>query len=198
VGKIGVLICDDVAGIRALLRTVVGLSPRLRIVGEASDGREAIAEAARSQPDVVLLDLVMPNMDGLEALTEIRRVAPGARVVILSGLDASAMAEEALKLGAVGYLEKGADPAKIAATLEEVAGIVVPPRQSRVEIGGRRQGQEVWARWIDGSVQGDREFLSLAGLDPDIRFEDPHAFVELIKRLLDEGSVNVVLDVPPA
>jgi DNA-binding NarL/FixJ family response regulator len=128
-GEIGVLICDDVAGIRALLRTVVGLSPRLRVLGEASDGREAIAEAARTQPDVVLLDLVMPNMDGLEALQEIRRVAPAARVVILSGLDASAMAEEALKLGAVGYLEKGADPAMITATLEEVAGIVVQPDQ---------------------------------------------------------------------
>lgn len=127
--EIGVLICDDVAGIRALLRTVVGLSRRLRVLGEASDGREAVAEAARTQPDVVLLDLVMPNMDGLEALQEIRRVAPGARVVILSGLDASAMAEEALKLGAVGYLEKGADPAMIAATLEEVAGIVVQPDQ---------------------------------------------------------------------
>lgn len=63
---IGVLICDDVAGIRSLLRVVLGLSPRLRVVGEAADGREAIAEAARTQPDVVLLDLVMPNMDGLE------------------------------------------------------------------------------------------------------------------------------------
>ena len=55
----------------------------------------------------------------------------------------------------------------------------------------------MWARWIDGAVQGDREFLKVAGLDPDTRFEDPHAFVELIQALLDEGSATVVLDIPP-
>jgi hypothetical protein len=68
---------------------------------------------------------------------------------------------------------------------------------ARVEIGGRRAGQEVWARWIDGTVQGDREFLKVAGLDPHTRFEDPHAFVELIQALLDKGSANVALDIPP-
>jgi hypothetical protein len=68
---------------------------------------------------------------------------------------------------------------------------------ARVEIGGRRAGQDVWARWIDGAVQGDRELLKIAGLDPDTRFEDPHAFVELIQALLDEGSATVVLDIPP-
>jgi hypothetical protein len=68
---------------------------------------------------------------------------------------------------------------------------------ARVEIGGRRAGLDVWARWIDGSVQGDRQFLKVAGLDPDTRFEDPHAFVELIQALLDEGSATVVLDIPP-
>ena len=67
---------------------------------------------------------------------------------------------------------------------------------ARVEIGGRRGGQEVWARWIDGRVQGDREFLIVAGLDPGTRFEDPHAFAELIEGLLDEGSASVVIDVP--
>ena len=67
----------------------------------------------------------------------------------------------------------------------------------RVEIGGRRGGQEVWARWIDGRVQGDSEFLRVAGLDPGRSFDDPHAFVELIEGLLDVGTASVVLDVPP-
>ncbi len=67
---------------------------------------------------------------------------------------------------------------------------------ARVEIGGRREGQEVWARWIDGRVQGDREFLKSAGLDPGTRFEDPHAFVALIEKLLDSGSASISLDIP--
>jgi hypothetical protein len=68
---------------------------------------------------------------------------------------------------------------------------------ARVEIGGRRLGQDVWARWIDGRVQGDRGLLRVAGLDPGTRFEDPHAFAELVERFLDEGTATVVLDVPP-
>ena len=54
----------------------------------------------------------------------------------------------------------------------------------------------MWARWIDGGVQGDREFLKVAGLDSGTRFDDPHAFAELIEGLLDEGSESVVIDVP--
>jgi hypothetical protein len=67
---------------------------------------------------------------------------------------------------------------------------------ARVEIAGRRQGKDVWARWIDGLVQGDREFLRVAGLDPGTRFEDPHAFVELVEGFLDQGTATVVLDIP--
>jgi hypothetical protein len=55
----------------------------------------------------------------------------------------------------------------------------------------------VWARWIDGRVQGDSEFLRIAGLAPGTPFEDPHAFAELVEGLLDKGSATVVLDVPP-
>lgn len=67
---------------------------------------------------------------------------------------------------------------------------------ARVEIGGRREGQDVWARWIDGRVQGDREFLRIAGLDPGTRFEDPQEFAELVEGLLDHGTATVVTDVP--
>ena len=68
---------------------------------------------------------------------------------------------------------------------------------ARGGIGGRRGVREVLARWIDGRVQGDREFLRVAGLDPGRSFDDPHALVELMEGLLDEPTASVVLDHPP-
>ena len=120
-GSIGVLICDDVESMRVLLGVVVGLRPGLHVVGEAADGDQAIREAARLQPDVVVLDLSMPRRSGLDALPEIKRVAPEARIIVLSGFAAAMLAAEVLALGADRYIEKGADPDTIATMIEEVA-----------------------------------------------------------------------------
>lgn len=116
-----VLLCDDCAPVRELVRLVLELEG-IQVVGEAGDGGAAIEEAGRCQPDVVLLDLSMPAMDGLEALPEIRRVAPQARVVVLSGFDNPVIVERALELGAVRYVEKGGRPEEIVAAVEEAAG----------------------------------------------------------------------------
>lgn len=120
-GSIGVLICDDVESMRVLLGVIVGLRPGLHVVGEAADGEQAITEAARLQPDVILLDLSMPRRTGLDALPEIKRVAPEAKVIVLSGFATAMVASEVLALGADRYVEKGVDPHTIAAMLEEVA-----------------------------------------------------------------------------
>jgi two-component system NarL family response regulator len=120
-GSIGVLICDDVESMRVLLGVIVGLRPGLHVVGEAADGEQAVTEAERLQPDVILLDLSMPRRTGLEALPEIKRVAPDAKVIVLSGFAAPILAADALANGAARYVEKGADPDTIADTIEEVA-----------------------------------------------------------------------------
>jgi two-component system, NarL family, response regulator len=120
-GSIGVLICDDTESMRVLLRVVVGLRPGLHVVGEAADGELAITEAERLQPEVVLLDLSMPRRTGLEALPEIKRVAPEAGVIVLSGFATQVLASDVLALGAARYIEKGVNPDTIAATIEEVA-----------------------------------------------------------------------------
>ena len=83
--EIGVLICDDTEAMRTLLRVVIDLRPALRVVGEATDGLEAIREATRLQPQVILLDLAMPIRTGLDALPEIRAAVPDAQIIVLSG-----------------------------------------------------------------------------------------------------------------
>jgi DNA-binding NarL/FixJ family response regulator len=115
----GVLICDDNEAMRSLLGAVVGTSLRLRVVGEAVDGNDAVLQATRLQPMVILLDLAMPVRSGLDALPELRTVAPDARIIVFSGFAGSIVADEVIALGATGYLEKGADPDTIVATIEE-------------------------------------------------------------------------------
>jgi PAS domain S-box-containing protein len=102
-----VLVVDDAEDIRMLLKIRLSSHGAYEVVGEAADGVAAVAEAARLQPDLVLLDLAMPRMDGLEALPQIRAAVPGVRVIVLSGFDAGPMAATALEAGARRYLEKG-------------------------------------------------------------------------------------------
>ena len=120
---IGVLICDDNGGIREMLKAVLARRSALRCVGEASDGNQAVAEAARAQPDVILLDLAMPNRTGLQCLPELRRVAPEASIIVFSGFSMAVIAEEALGLGADLYLSKGAAPDAINDAIEQAVAL---------------------------------------------------------------------------
>ena len=113
------LICDDNDAMRSLLGAIVGTSLRMQVVGEAADGNDAVVQATLLQPSLILLDLAMPIRSGLEALPELRQVAPDARIIVFSGFAGSIVAEEVIALGATGYLEKGADPDVIVATMEQ-------------------------------------------------------------------------------
>ncbi|MGH9196145.1 MAG: response regulator transcription factor [Acidimicrobiia bacterium] len=106
-GKIRVLLADDEPDIRVLLRRMLELDGRFAIVGDAKDGREAVDMSVELKPDVVVLDLAMPVMDGLEAIPEITRQAPETKIVVLSAFGASEMYAQALSAGASIYLEKG-------------------------------------------------------------------------------------------
>ena len=121
------LLVDDYATLRALYRIAIEAQARFRVVGEASDGAQGVAEARRLQPDLVVLDLSMPTMDGLEALVQIRKAAPGARVIILSGFQRDRVEPIALRLGATAYVEKGVRPTRLHALLEEAAQSPLPP-----------------------------------------------------------------------
>ena len=116
-----VLIVDDHAVVRQGLRTFLELQPDLEIVGEAGDGAAAVAAAAAKKPDVVLMDLVMPVMDGVEATRRIRAEAPEVRVIVLTSFAGEDKVFPALRAGASGYLLKNVKPAELAETIRAVA-----------------------------------------------------------------------------
>jgi DNA-binding NarL/FixJ family response regulator len=118
---IRVFLCDDVEAFRALMRFTLEEDPAIRIVGEAADGEAGVEGVARLQPDVVLLDLSMPELDGMEAIPAMRERAPNTRIVALSGFGAEKMAEPVLARGAHAYLEKGEEIAAIRAAVHEAA-----------------------------------------------------------------------------
>ena len=102
-----VLLVDDAEDIRMLLRLAMMKRNGLTVVGEAADGVEAVERATELQPDLVLLDLAMPRMDGLEALPLIRAAVPDVRVIVLSGFNRGALADKAIEAGADHYVVKG-------------------------------------------------------------------------------------------
>jgi diguanylate cyclase (GGDEF)-like protein/PAS domain S-box-containing protein len=109
-GEIGVLIVEDERPIRRLLADAFSTTDGFGVVGEASDGRQAIALARHHQPDIIVLDLAMPAMGGLEALPLLLAVSPRAKVIVMSGLDAEEVEHTARAEGASGFVVKGGDP----------------------------------------------------------------------------------------
>jgi DNA-binding NarL/FixJ family response regulator len=105
--RIRVLICDDVALLRELLRYELEEDDGIVVVGEADNGLDGVRLVDELRPDVVVLDLAMPGMDGLEALTLIREREQPPAVIVHSGFDASMMRDRVLALGAAAYVEKG-------------------------------------------------------------------------------------------
>lgn len=117
-----VLLVDDMVPLRQLIRLTLERSGHFEVVGEAGDGREGIDAATALQPDIVLLDVSMPVMDGLEALPRIVASAPDATVVMLSGFSEKRLGGEAAAGGAAAYLEKGLPPDALVQRLLEVLG----------------------------------------------------------------------------
>jgi DNA-binding NarL/FixJ family response regulator len=116
-----VLLCDDQALVRVGLRKILDAEPEITVVGEAGDGEDAIAEAHRQRPDLVLMDIRMPVLDGIEATRRIVRAQPATRVMILTTFGLDEYVYEALRAGASGFMLKDAPPEEIAAAVRIVA-----------------------------------------------------------------------------
>ncbi|HTJ68069.1 MAG TPA: response regulator transcription factor [Actinospica sp.] len=120
--SIRVLVVDDQAAVREGLATLLDLTPGIEVVGTARDGAQAVDLVAEHKPAVVLMDLHMPGVDGIEATERITREHPGVRVVVLTTYADDASIQNALRAGALGYLTKDADRVQIARAVQAAAG----------------------------------------------------------------------------
>ena len=154
-GEITVLIADDHEVVREGLRLALLRSPHIRVVGEAPDGETAVALAERRKPDVVIMDLRMPQMDGIEATEEIASRAPDTRVLVFTAYSERALLQRGLESGAHGYVLKEAPHETLLKAIEKVAAgetFVDPALIPSLATG--RDGQEIL-------TQREREILQL-------------------------------------
>jgi NarL family two-component system response regulator LiaR len=158
---IRVLIADDHAVVRQGLRAFLELQDEIEVVAEAADGEEALDAVQRLAPDVVLMDLVMPRLDGIEAIRRLRERAPAARVIVLTSFGDERVLP-AIRAGAAGYLLKDVQPPELVRAIRAVHGgesLLAPAVTATVmeqlarEAGGRAPGASLTER--------EREVLAL-------------------------------------
>jgi two-component system, NarL family, response regulator LiaR len=133
--KIRILIADDHAIVREGLRALLATEPDLELVAEATDGIQAVDKARAFKPDVILLDLMMPRMDGVEAITEIKKDWQEARILVLTSFSDDEKVFSAIRSGALGYLLKDSSPQDLLHAIHTVAngeGFLSPTIASKV------------------------------------------------------------------
>jgi NarL family two-component system response regulator LiaR len=117
---IRVLVVDDHLVVRKGIRALLAIEPNIVVVGEAGDGAEAIAQVASLQPDVILMDLVMPEVDGITAIEQILAGYPGVRILVLTSFEADDKVFPAIRAGAVGYTLKDFGPSELVRAIHRV------------------------------------------------------------------------------
>ena len=149
--KIQVLIAEDHAVVRMGLRALISSEPDFTLAGEAVDGAEAVSKALALKPDVIVMDLLMPVKDGIEAIGEIRRAMPDARILVLTSYNSTDKVVPAVRAGAVGYILKDAHPQEIVAAIKDLHSGQVYFHQSIARL-----------LFNDPQAQDDQELLSEA------------------------------------
>ena len=157
---IRVLLCDDHAVVREGLARLLDRTEGIEVAGTAADGAEAIARAVELRPDVVLMDLAMPNVDGIAATRRIVAQAPEARVVVLTSFSDNTRIHDALDAGALGYLLKDADASEVVRAIRAAARGESPldPRVARAVLA-----RGTMPAALSGLTAREREVLALLG-----------------------------------
>jgi len=159
--KISILLADDHTILRESLRTRLEREPDLAVVGEAEDGRAAVTLACQLKPDVIVMDIAMPLLNGLEATRQIKRQCPDVCVLILSQHDYEEYIRQALEAGAMGYILKDAAAAELISAIRSLhrGEAVLSPAITRLVI-------EDYLRW--GGIRPDEKAGSLSAREREI------------------------------
>lgn len=166
---IRVLLADDEAMIRAGVRAILGTCESIEVVAEAADGREAVELALKHRPDVCLLDIRMPRLDGLQAAAELHKLAPDTAVAMLTTFSEDEYIASALGSGAAGFLLKSGNPRELIAGVQAVAegGAYLSPSIARrviSHLGAGQLGKQATARArVEELTAREREVLALVG-----------------------------------
>jgi len=161
--KIRILVVDDHAIMRDGVRALLSLQDDIEIVGEAADGREALTQALELRPDVVLMDIAMPGLDGLEATRRIARKLPATKVLVLTQHDNREYVLTAIKAGASGYVPKRALGSELVTAVHAVhrGDSFLYPSVASVLIEGYRRGDNNIDAGFSGLTAREREILKL-------------------------------------
>jgi DNA-binding NarL/FixJ family response regulator len=165
--SIRVVLVDDEAMVRVGLRMVLSSEPDIEVVGEAEDGGAAVAVVAEAQPDVVLMDIRMPHVDGIEGSRRVLEAHPDVKVVVLTTFDEDDYVEAALRHGVSGFLLKVAPPERLVDAVRTVAaggglldpGVTVRVIESFASTTARTRRSDV----LDGLTERERDVLRLIG-----------------------------------
>jgi DNA-binding NarL/FixJ family response regulator len=165
VSAIRVLVVDDQALVRAGFRMILEAEPDLEVVGEAADGLEAVTAVERDQPDVVLMDVRMPNLDGIAATRRILEGGRAVKVLMLTTFDLDEYVYEALQAGASGFLLKDVPPERLVAGIRAVAAgeALLAPSVTRrlIEAFVQRQPARALPHGVEELTAREREVLTL-------------------------------------
>jgi two-component system, response regulator YesN len=182
---VAILVVDDEHLVRGGIRHLLGAQKEFHVIDEASNGREAVEKAAALQPAIILMDVKMPVMDGLEALEKVRASAPRSRTVILSGYSDFQYAQKALQLGASDYLLKPVDPTQLIAVLRRVkAHLLEERRQSAADTEVRQK--------LSYSLSAFMEQFYTQLLRGDLTAEEVDEKIKVLGLGTQEGAVLLV------
>jgi NarL family two-component system response regulator LiaR len=156
--RIRVMIVDDHAVVRSGLGAFFAVYPDLELIGEAENGDEAVVRCGLLNPDVVLMDLIMPGTDGVTAIRRIAEQFPDVKMIALTSFQEGDLVEGALQAGAIGYLTKNVSAHELAAAIRaaKAGKMTLSPEAAKVLVNNRLQGQE-----YEALTEREREVLKL-------------------------------------